>query len=70
MKTTRETKWKMTAAALVIGLTALAMQTWRTHSGARFYEELARREVVREMVRSDFAAPAIRVPCLWSAGLI
>ncbi|MCX6998361.1 MAG: hypothetical protein NTV49_15070 [Kiritimatiellaeota bacterium] len=66
MKTTRETKWKVAAAVLVFGLAALAMQTWRTHSGVRYYEELARRGVVR----SDFAVPSISVPCLWSAGLI
>ena len=66
MKTTRETRWQAAAAALLIGLAALAMQTWRTHSGARYCEELAHREAVRP----DCAAPAIRVPCLWSAGLI
>ncbi len=75
MKTTRETKWKLAAAGLVLGLAALAGQVWRTHSDGRYYGELARQSEAQmaqqaQGVCSSIAAQTIPVPCLLPSGLI
>jgi len=75
MKTTRETKWKVAAAGLVLGLAALAAQTWRAQAAVRHYEALAGRATARlerqaQGLGSSCAAQTISVPCLLPSGLI
>ena len=70
MKTTRETQWKLAAVGLLIGLTALTVQVWRTHSSERYYAELTR-QAVAQMQRqaeengANIAAKHVAVPCFW-----
>lgn len=75
MKTTQETKWKLVATILVVGLAALVAQTWRAHSDGRYYEELARRAAVQmeqqaQGACSAITAQSIPVPCFWPSSLI
>lgn len=75
MKTTRETKWKVAAAVLVLGLAALAAQTWRTHAAVRHFEALAGRATARleqqaQGLGTSCAARTISVPCFLPSGLI
>jgi len=45
MKTTRETKWKVAAAVLVLGLAALTVWAWRAPSSERHVQAQVRRAV-------------------------
>jgi hypothetical protein len=75
MKTTRETKWKLAAAALVIALAALTVQVGRARSDVRFYETLAQRGAAQlqqqaQGTGSAIAARTVPVPCMLPSGLI
>jgi len=75
MKTTRETKWKMAAAVLVIGLGVLAVQTWQARSTGRYCAELASRAEAQLAQQAQgncaaIAAQTIPVPCFLPSGLI
>lgn len=70
MKTTRETKWKLAAAALVVALAALTVQVGRAYSGARFGEAQARAAVAQMQQQAQgngtfLVAKNVPVPCFW-----
>jgi len=70
MKTTRETKWKLAAAALVVALAALTVQVWREGSGARFGEAQALAAVAQMQQQAQgngtfLVAKNVPVPCFW-----
>jgi hypothetical protein len=47
MKTTCDTKWKMAAAGLLVGMAVLAYQLWQERTSERYYRELARAAVAQ-----------------------
>ncbi len=75
MKTTRETKWKRAATALVLVLTVLTVAVVRARSDVRYVEHLAQRAATQLEQRAQgagasIAAQTIPVPCLLPSGLI
>jgi F0F1-type ATP synthase membrane subunit c/vacuolar-type H+-ATPase subunit K len=75
MKTTRETKWKLAAAMLVLGLAMLTVHVGRARSDVRYCEALAQRAAaqLQQQVQGSgacLAARTIPVPCMLPSGLI
>lgn len=70
MKTTRETKWKLAAVAMVVVVAALTVQVWYAYSGACFGEAQARAVVTQIQQQAQgndtiFVAKNVPVPCFW-----
>ena len=70
MKTTRETKWKLAAAAMVVALAALTVQVWSARSDARQCAALARAAVAQMQQQAQgngtfLVAKNVPVPCFW-----